>query len=512
MIEPIDLPNVVELAAERARTRLFERCSALGLAAVSPAAGIATPSEAATALLSAEARARCERALSGGSIGCDDGLGVLRLELSHRSRPAEIIDILAFASVGDTMPGHDPLAWPGITPRPVEELRLLAAPLAWCLGDALSESEAILDTNDLAEQLGDSYETLDLLYSLGRSMGDIQHPDRFITRTCSRLRTTLDFGYVAVHIPTEADVGDLITGRTIWDGTPGDTESLQTLDRIAQIVASAEDSSGLFLGPQALVRPLINDRGFVGMVLAGDKRSEGGYISSYDTKLVDAACGFIATYLTNSRMFAEQRRVIMGVLEALSAAIDAKDPYTRGHSQRVAYLAQQTALALGLDEATAERLRVCGLLHDVGKIGVPEAVLRKSGKLTDAEFDEIKKHPEIGHRILKDLTGLDDVLPAVLYHHERIDGRGYPHGLSGDAIPLFARIVAAADTFDAMSSTRSYRAKMPREAVLAEIRRCAGAQLDAVVAEALLSVDLGGFDALIQQHAALSSFAGSRAA
>jgi HD-GYP domain-containing protein (c-di-GMP phosphodiesterase class II) len=165
--------------------------------------------------------------------------------------------------------------------------------------------------------------------------------------------------------------------------------------------------------------------------------------------------------------------------------------------QRVAYLSEQIALGLGYEPADAERLRIAGLLHDVGKIGVSEAVLRKAGKLTDDEYEQIKKHPEIGYRILKDLKGLEDILPAVLHHHERLDGRGYPAGLRADDIPLSARIVAAADTFDAMSSTRSYRAKMPRETVLAELERSAGTQLDPAVVDALLLLDLEPFDQMI---------------
>src|SRR5690606_26088192 len=156
----------------------------------------------------------------------------------------------------------------------------------------------------------------------------------------------------------------------------------------------------------------------------------------------------------------------------------AKDRYTCGHSERVAMLARRIAQAAGLSGPQAERVHICGLLHDVGKIGVPEAVLCKPGRLNDEEFALITQHPAIGHRILKDIPMLEDVLPGVLHHHERFDGRGYPSGLAGQQIPLIARIIALADTFDAMSSTRSYRPAMPRERVLAEITREAGSQLD----------------------------------
>jgi HD-GYP domain-containing protein (c-di-GMP phosphodiesterase class II) len=198
--------------------------------------------------------------------------------------------------------------------------------------------------------------------------------------------------------------------------------------------------------------------------------------------------------------FAEQQALFMGSLQALTAAIDAKDPYTGGHSERVAFLSWSLARALGLGEDTADRIRVAGLVHDIGKIGVPEAILCKAGRLTDEEFEAIKRHPEIGHRILRDIDPFQDVLPGVLHHHERWDGRGYPHKLAGDKIPMIARIIGLADTFDAMSSTRSYRPALPRDHVLRELERGAGSQFDPRIVEAFKKVDLGGYDELLTRR------------
>lgn len=379
------------------------------------------------------------------------------------------------------------------------------------INDWLTLNEMETDLADLVDQMTDAYEMLELMYSLGSSMASLDEPDRFLSYTCARVRETLGFGYVAVHLPASADVDPMLAGCTHWDGSATSGADQDQLDRLLTVMSRAGRTLEAFNGPQAVVRPLRNDTGVVGMMIAGDKQREAGNVSSYDTKLIDAVGGLLSTFLTNSRLYNEQREMAMGVLESLSAAIDAKDPYTRGHAVRVAYLSQQIALSLGFDAAQAERLRVAGLLHDVGKIGVAEAVLCKSGRLTDDEFDQIKKHPEIGHRILTGLKGLEDILPAVLHHHERLDGRGYPAGLQGDSIPLIARIVAAADTFDAMSSTRSYRSKMPREEVLAELRRSSGSQLDPAVVDALLSLDLAEFDHLIVEHAKLSSFAAEAA-
>jgi HD-GYP domain-containing protein (c-di-GMP phosphodiesterase class II) len=153
-----------------------------------------------------------------------------------------------------------------------------------------------------------------------------------------------------------------------------------------------------------------------------------------------------------------------------------------------------------MDKQLVEQYRIAGLVHDVGKIGVPEAVLTKPGRLTDEEFDQIKLHPQIGHNILRDIPSLAPVLPGVLSHHERWDGRGYPHRIAGEEIPLIARVLALADTFDAMSSNRSYRPALPREKVLAEILRCGGTQFDPALSPVFVQLDLADFDEALQQH------------
>ena len=195
----------------------------------------------------------------------------------------------------------------------------------------------------------------------------------------------------------------------------------------------------------------------------------------------------------------------VGTLEALTSSIDAKDPYTRGHSERVAGLSAALAEAAGLNEEQVERVRLAGIVHDVGKIGVPEAVLCKTGRLTDEEFALIRQHPEIGYQILRDIPQFEDLLPGVLSHHERFDGTGYPHGLTGDAIPLMARIIGLVDAFDAMSSNRTYRSAMPRDRVFEELADHAGSQFDPDLVEAFRRVDLARYDELVERHQAEDS-------
>jgi HD-GYP domain-containing protein (c-di-GMP phosphodiesterase class II) len=156
----------------------------------------------------------------------------------------------------------------------------------------------------------------------------------------------------------------------------------------------------------------------------------------------------------------------------------------------VAFFSRALGEVAGLSEGQCERVYLAGLLHDVGKIGVADAILCKPGQLTDGEFDLMKRHPEIGERILRDVRQIGDLLPGVQHHHERVDGRGYPAGLAGDAIPLLGRIICLADCFDAMTTSRTYRTSLPLPAAMAEIRRCSGTQFDAELAELFLQLDL----------------------
>jgi response regulator RpfG family c-di-GMP phosphodiesterase len=165
-------------------------------------------------------------------------------------------------------------------------------------------------------------------------------------------------------------------------------------------------------------------------------------------------------------------------IDALIKALEAKDFYTRGHSQRVTIYSVAMAREMGLPEEEIERLRRAAVLHDLGKIGVREVVLNKPGRLTDEEYGEIIRHPETAMRILEPIPFFQPLLPAILHHHERFDGRGYPARIAGDRIPLPSRIMAVADTFDAMTSTRAYRNALPVAEANAEIRRCAGTQFD----------------------------------
>ena len=174
-------------------------------------------------------------------------------------------------------------------------------------------------------------------------------------------------------------------------------------------------------------------------------------------------------------------------IDAMIKALEAKDFYTRGHSQRVTLYSMAIAAELGMKGQDLEDLHRASVLHDLGKIGVREAVLNKPGRLTEEEFGEIVRHPETAVRILEPIPFFRPLLPAILHHHERFDGKGYPSRLAGRSIPLASRIMAIADTFDAMTSTRAYRKALPVADAIAEIRRCSGTQFDPDIVPAFLA-------------------------
>jgi response regulator RpfG family c-di-GMP phosphodiesterase len=187
---------------------------------------------------------------------------------------------------------------------------------------------------------------------------------------------------------------------------------------------------------------------------------------------------------------AELRLAYVSTVRALAEAIDAKDPYTRGHSERVGVYASRVARELGCRPGFIERIYLAGLLHDVGKIGIPDAIIAKPGRLTPEEYEEIKRHPEIGARILEPVSFLVDIVACVRHHHEWFDGsdRGYPERLTGTAIPFPSRIILVADTVEAMTSDRPYRRGLRLDAVIDELHQFAGTQFDPVVVDACVSL------------------------
>jgi putative nucleotidyltransferase with HDIG domain len=238
---------------------------------------------------------------------------------------------------------------------------------------------------------------------------------------------------------------------------------------------------------QLIIVPLAVGENLIGWLAAMNHR-EGEEFGSPEASLLASVAALLGIHAGNLALYRQQAEMLQGIVRALTSAIDAKDPYTCGHSDRVAQIAVALAGELGFDRKQLETLYLSGLLHDIGKIGIDDSVLRKPGKLSDAEYEHIKLHPEIGYRILRDLKQLGEVLPVVRHHHEAWNGHGYPFGLAGDEIPQMARIVAVADAFDAMSSDRPYRKGMSDQRLDGILRDGAGQQWDASVVDAFFRI------------------------
>jgi len=373
--------------------------------------------------------------------------------------------------------------------RSAARLARLVASLARSEGERIAGAEA-------GARLGAAWEELHLLHSLSGEMTVGASPRDFITRTLAELRETLGCRWTALRVSGPAEqLLDPALGGIVGDGI--DAASARRI-----LSGTPAPARALVVGSDLVLAPVRRDGGDLGLLAAADRHAGDGAMSNWERTLVETAAGHLAVFLDNARLYRDLDAMFMGSLSALVSAIDAKDPYTRGHSQRVALLSRQIAEAAGLPAADLKNIHIAGLVHDVGKIGMPESILRKQDRLTDEEYAVVKQHPEIGWRILRDIPQFAPVLDGVRYHHERFDGRGYPHGLRGADIPLFARIIAIADTFDAMSSTRTYRAAKPRETVLAEMAACAGTQHDPRLFAHFRSIDLRGYDALNSAHAA----------
>ncbi len=194
----------------------------------------------------------------------------------------------------------------------------------------------------------------------------------------------------------------------------------------------------------------------------------------------------------------ELEKAYLDTIGILRQTVEARDPYTRGHSDRVSEFAVLIGKKMGLDEKTLHTLKIGGLFHDIGKIGIPDSILLKESKLSDEEYSQIKNHPTIGAHILGNAKVFQDIIPIVKHHHERYDGKGYPSQLAGTDIPLIARITAVADAFDAMTSRRTYRDSIPIDKVKEEIARCSGTQFDPEIAKLFLDILNNEYNSILE--------------
>jgi len=364
-------------------------------------------------------------------------------------------------------------------------------------GDEFQELAQSLNT--MTARLGRQFASLEAINEIDRAILSSWETSRIVEAVLVHLRDLLPHDAVGIHLVQGAPPTRAVTYlRTAADGeirleipvAPGDVQTLS--DHPGGWVPDGQDVLPPYLVPLAargmrsfLVVPIFLDGAVSAIISLGHPVP---VHSEEDVRLVRQVADQVAVALSNARLIAELHQLHWGTLTALARAIDAKSPWTSGHSERVTDLAIEIGRAMGLPAAELEILRRGGLLHDIGKIGTPAAILDKPGKLTEAERREVQSHVDIGARILEPIPGFEECLPIVRQHHEWFDGSGYPEGLRGEAISLLARVLAVADTYDALVSSRPYRLGLDPERAVAIIRKGAGTQFDPRVVEAFLEV------------------------
>ena len=388
------------------------------------------------------------------------------------------------------------------------------------------------EITDLTTHLAQSYEELNLIYRVSSCMNAQVGPVNHLEQICHELAAATDIESVAAILEPSHDQdgqprvlrsGPLAASDEellrLYQQVRGNAETPNSPRVFNHVRGNAEFAWAESWLHQFAFYSLSRKHRVFGGILAIN-RADGQDLGSGEIQLLSAVADRSAAFLEAIWLYDDLEHLFLGMLHALVSSIDAKDPYTCGHSQRVAWLSRHLAGLAGLDQEKCQRVYLSGLLHDIGKIGVAEAVLRKTGRLTNQEFDEIKRHPGIGARILENVLHVEDIIPGVLYHHERLDGRGYPSGLKGSAVPFLGRVIGLADCFDAMTTNRTYRPAQLIEVAAAEIRRCAGTQFDPELAELMLQQDLRALHARMTEFSRLSvraqaggglaSFAGGR--
>lgn len=360
------------------------------------------------------------------------------------------------------------------------------------------------DLNNLSSEIVRNYEELALLYDLSMRLGAQPVLNRIFQIVAEQVQTILPDSHLAIllvdeangeivsqmavdgeghrHPPFRLKLGQGITGQVISTGHP--TIVCNVREHPAFVEVTYPITSLLSV-------PIAMGEKVLGAVNVSDK-AQGAEFNTYDLKLISAIAAETAVAIENARLFGEVKDLLLSAIKSLVMAIDAKDPYTHSHSVRVSQLSTAVAEVLGLESRLVEDIKLAGLLHDVGKIGVPEQVLLKSAQLTHEEWDEMKKHPLHSVQILEQVKQFEHLAKWVRHEHERYDGSGYPDGLKGDAIPLASRIIAVADAFDAITSDRYYRKRRSEQEALDVLQTHAGTQFDPKVVSAFLTAHREG--------------------
>ena len=355
-----------------------------------------------------------------------------------------------------------------------------------------SHAASAIDIAQLYRKVSSQVEHLEALYKLGRILNSSLSLDQILPQALTQTLDLLQAKTASVMLLDKK--GEELSIR-LAHGLSDDIV-MKTKVRLGERVSGRVAASGepvLIKGQEgddsdsSLCVPLLANRQVLG-VLNIRTKTDGSDFTQQDLELAIQLANIAAAAIENAELHDQLQSLFLSTVSALANSIDARDPYTKGHSERVTAYAVMIAEGLDLGADELERLRYAGLLHDIGKIRIRDHILHKPGRLTDLEFNEMKKHPEYGVEIMQPVEAFKHILPAMLHHHERFDGRGYPHGLAGDEIPLTARILCVADCFDAMTSDRPYRKGMPVADAVAELSKNKTTQFDPKLVDIFLNV------------------------
>jgi len=380
-----------------------------------------------------------------------------------------------------------------------------------------AKQEAEQQIEMVSTELAKVYEELVLLYKLSTNMKVTVSDANYLQMACDSLTDIISVEGIAVLLDKTVDdekrlvlaagsglidmdehmaavlqsrlIEEIASGRdALLDSEVDSPFKYDWPNNIASIIAVPLYSNESIAARSARTVPA--DSSIVGLMVAINRMGKQDFDST-DVKLFNSVANGCAVFIENGRLFRDLKELFIGSLKALTSSIDAKDQYTRGHSERVAFISRWIAERLAeqepLEQEQIHKIYLAGLLHDIGKVGIDEAVLRKKGKLTEQELNHIRAHPVIGASILSEIKQMRDIVPGVLSHHERPDGKGYPNGLTSGQRPLVGSIVGLADSFDAMTSKRVYRDALTVQQALAQIKEGLGTQFDEKVGRVFLN-------------------------
>jgi putative nucleotidyltransferase with HDIG domain len=276
-------------------------------------------------------------------------------------------------------------------------------------------------------------------------------------------------------------IGEGIAGHVFKTGNPLLIRDIENAGEFSKKSSSKYETHSLISVPLKIKERCIG-------VFNINNKQDGTSFNDDDLATIALLAAYASISIDTARLYDNLSKSIISIVKLATNALEAKDSYTAGHSERVTEFGTEIAKAMGLEEERIEIIRQAGLLHDIGKIGINDAVLLKPSRLTEEEFEIIKTHPAIGYAIVAPMEISLEVREAILHHHERYDGRGYPDGQKNDEISLEARVLCVADSFDAMTSTRAYRKSLPNHIVAKELIKCSGSQFDPEVVQVFLDI------------------------